>query len=188
MARGIAIRALQPKRRRAGLEFGPERQEFTGEEFAALFPVGLSAAIALGAILADPLLVVQVEDEDGWRDISPREVDDLHVFLEAEAARVNSGNPEDEAEKARLAAAAAAGEPDQQADAPVAETAAADASTADAAAQTDNSGEDGQPEGADAAAPSAETPAEPNAEAEGKAASNEPPAAEAKPSGRKSKG
>lgn len=118
MVAAVAIRALQPKRRRGGLEFGPERQEFTGEEFAALFPTGMAAAIAFAAIVVDPLLSVQVEDEDGWRDISPREVDDLHVFLEAETARVNSGDPDDEAEKAKLAAAAAAeGTGDDKADA-----------------------------------------------------------------------
>lgn len=136
-------------RRRGGLEFTREAREFTGEEFAAQFSSGMAAAVAFAAIVTDPALVVQVQDEDGWRDISPREVDDLHVFLEAETARVNSGDPDDEAEKAKLAAAAAEDKAKAEAEAAAAaeaeakakaEAEAAAAAKADGKADTKPSG------------------------------------------------
>lgn len=80
-------------RRRGGLEFGREPREFTGEEFVALFSSGMAATIAFAAIVTDPLLEVQVNEDGDWRDITPGEIDQLHIFLEAESAKVDPTDP-----------------------------------------------------------------------------------------------
>lgn len=104
----IRVRALQPKRRRAGIDFGREPVDVT----AAQLGVGLAAVMALGAILTDPVLSVTIveQDEDGEeteRPVTEEERDSLTAFLEAESAKVDPEAPPT-AEAAEAAAEAKA--------------------------------------------------------------------------------
>lgn len=106
----LRVKALQSKRRRGGLEFGPEVRELAPEDFGK----GLAAIMAMAAILGDPLLKVTVVEDDKERPVSPEERDQLTAFLEAESLRVDPSDPptpdaaEAAAEDERLAAEAAA--------------------------------------------------------------------------------
>ena len=101
----LRVKALQPKRHRAGLEFTSAPSDLTVE----MLGTGFAAITALAAILADPLLSVTVVEGETERAITSEERDQLTAFLEAESARVNPDDPPthdaaEQAEKDRLAA------------------------------------------------------------------------------------
>jgi|GEM_PF-6008378 len=117
----LRVKALQDKRRRAGLEFTREAQDFTPDELAPKLGGGLTAVIALGAILTDPLLsVVLVELGEGGeieRPVTDEERVELTAFLEAqgdaEASKVDPTDPPtpDAAENSSAASGDAAADP-----------------------------------------------------------------------------
>lgn len=86
---GLRIKALQPRRRRAGLEFTAAPSDLTVE----MLGTGLAAIMALAAILADPVLSVTVVEGETERAITDEERDALTAFIEAESARVQPGDP-----------------------------------------------------------------------------------------------
>lgn len=95
----LRVKALQPRRRRAGLEFTSAPIDLTVE----LLGSGFAAIIALAAICADPLLQVTVVEGDEERPITDEERDQLTAFLEAEGARVDPDNPPtDDAAESKL--------------------------------------------------------------------------------------
>lgn len=99
----VRVRALQPKRRRAGIAFTNEPVDLAPESLGT----GLAAIVSLAAILADPLLKVTVVDGESERPVTNEERDQLTAFLEAEGARVDPDAPptDDAAEAAAKAEA-----------------------------------------------------------------------------------
>lgn len=85
----LRVKALQPTRRRAGLEFTSVPSELT----LGMLGTGLAAVMALAMILGDPQLLVTVIDGDQERPVSDEERDQLTAFLEAESARVDPEEP-----------------------------------------------------------------------------------------------
>lgn len=85
----LRVKALQPRRFRAGLEFTSAASDLTVE----MLGTGFAAIMALAAILADPLLSVTVIDGDAERPVTDEERDQLTAFLEAEGARVDPAMP-----------------------------------------------------------------------------------------------
>lgn len=85
----LRVKALQPRRRRAGLEFTSAPADLSVE----MLGTGLAAIVALAAILADPQLSVTVVEGETERGITPEERDALTAFLEAEEARVDPSDP-----------------------------------------------------------------------------------------------
>ena len=105
----LRVKALQRARRRGGLDFTSEPRSFTPVEFVALCGSGLGAAIALAAILQDPLLATSLVVDGEERGIEPEEHEALIDLIGAESARVDpAAPPTDDAEKAKADEEAAA--------------------------------------------------------------------------------
>ena len=85
----LRVKALQPKRHRAGLEFTSAPSDLTVE----MLGTGFAAITALAAILADPLLSVTVVEGETERPITDEERDALTAFIEAESARAQPDDP-----------------------------------------------------------------------------------------------
>jgi hypothetical protein len=85
----LRVKALQPKRRRAGLEFTSTPSDLT----VGMLGTGLGAVMGLAAILADPLLAVTVIENEAERPVTDDERDQLTAFLEAEVSKVDPDAP-----------------------------------------------------------------------------------------------
>lgn len=85
----LRVKALQPKRHRAGLEFTSAPSDLTVE----MLGFGIAAIMALAAILADPLLSVTVVEGETERAITDEERDALTALIEDESARAQPDDP-----------------------------------------------------------------------------------------------
>lgn len=85
----IRVKALQPRRFRAGLEFGRTSRELTTAELGD----GIEGLSRLITIAEDPLLSVILVIGDEERPIGPAEIGELRAFLEAGKLRVDPANP-----------------------------------------------------------------------------------------------
>lgn len=92
----VRVKALQPRRRRAGLEFSASPRDLGPSDFGQ----GLGAMIALAAVLADPLLACWLVRDGEEHPITDEDVQELAAMIEAHAG---------EGEAVALAADLAAG-------------------------------------------------------------------------------
>ncbi len=115
----LRVRALQPKRRRGGLDFTSEPRDLTADMLGS----GLLALMVVAAILSDPLLAVTIVQDEAERPVSEEEIAELTAILEAEKMRVDPDDP-----PTAEAAAMDAGDP------PAADPPAADPPATEAAA------------------------------------------------------